>query len=63
MNTNGHRLLTAEDLAGRWQVPTGHIYRMARDGRLQAVELGRYKRFTRDAIEQFESAGGTGGER
>lgn len=53
------RLLTAEDLAERWQVPKAHVYRLAREGRLPCVELGRYKRFRIDAVEAFESAGGT----
>jgi excisionase family DNA binding protein len=54
------RLLTADELALRWQVPRGHVYRLARDGRLPCVELGRYKRFSLDAVQDFETAGGTG---
>jgi excisionase family DNA binding protein len=58
--TNGNgRLLTADQLAERWQVPTSQVYRLVRDGRLCAVELGRYKRFRLDAIEEYESSGGT----
>lgn len=52
-------LLTAEDLAARWQVPRSHVYRLAREGRLPVVELGRYKRFTLAAIQEFELHGGT----
>lgn len=48
------QLLTAEQLAERWQVPKAHVYRLARDGRIPVVELGRYKRFRVDAIERFE---------
>jgi len=48
------RLLTAEDLAERWAVPKSHVYRLAREGRIPVVELGRYKRFRLDAIERFE---------
>jgi excisionase family DNA binding protein len=51
-------LLTADDLAARWQVPKSHVYRLAREGKLPVVELGRYKRFRLVAIEQFEAAGG-----
>ena len=48
------QLLTAEQLADRWQVPKSHVYRLAREGRIPTVELGRYKRFRIDAIERFE---------
>lgn len=52
------RLFTAEDVAGRWQVPKSQVYRLAREGHLPVVELGRYKRFRVAAIEGFEKAGG-----
>lgn len=48
------QLLTAEQLAERWQVPTSHVYRLARDGRIPSVRLGKYVRFTVAAIEKFE---------
>jgi excisionase family DNA binding protein len=50
------QLLTAAQLAERWQVPTSHVYRLAREGRVPCVELGRYKRFSLAAIEQFEES-------
>lgn len=53
------RLLTADDLAERWAVPTSHVYRLAREGRVPVVELGRYRRFRLEAVEQFERDGGT----
>ena len=53
-------LLTAEDLAERWQVPSSHVYRLTRSGRLPAVKLGRYYRYRLDAIEHFEAPGGAG---
>ena len=49
------QLLTAEQLAERWQVATTHVYRLSREGRIPTVELGRYKRFRLDAIERFEN--------
>lgn len=52
------RLLTADDLAARWQVPQGHVYRLAREGKLPVVRLGRYRRFRLAEIEGFEMAGG-----
>jgi excisionase family DNA binding protein len=52
------QLLTAEQLARRWQTSTAHVYRLAREGRIPCVELGRYKRFRLEAVEAFEAAGG-----
>lgn len=48
------QLLTAEQLSERWQVPKSHVYRLARDGKIPTVELGRYRRWRLDAIEAFE---------
>jgi excisionase family DNA binding protein len=48
------QLLTAEQLARRWQVPLSHVYRLTRGGRIPVVKLGRYYRFRLDAIERFE---------
>jgi excisionase family DNA binding protein len=50
------QLLTAEQLAARWQVPKSHVYRLAREGQIPTVELGRYRRWRLDAIEQFEQS-------
>ena len=47
-----HRRAAAE----RWQVPKSHVYRLAREGQIPTVELGRYRRWRVDAIEQFEQA-------
>lgn len=49
------RLMTAKDLAKRWQVPESQVYRLAREGRIPAVRLGRYWRFRLDLIEQWET--------
>ena len=48
------RLLTADELAARWQVPKAHVYRLTRDGAIPAVKLGRYYRYRTDAIEAWE---------
>jgi excisionase family DNA binding protein len=58
--TTPTKLLTAADLADRWGIPQGQVYRLARDGRLASVRLGRYRRFSLPAIEAFEQKGGTG---
>jgi len=52
------RLMTADDVAERWQVPKSHVYRLERTGKLPSVRLGRYRRFRPDAIEEFERDGG-----
>jgi excisionase family DNA binding protein len=49
------KLLTAEDLAERWQVPTSHVYRLTRAAAIPVVKLGRYYRYRLDAIERFEN--------
>jgi excisionase family DNA binding protein len=50
------QLLTAEQLAERFQVPVSQIYRLTRDGTLPAVRLGRYYRYSPAAIEAFETS-------
>ncbi len=52
------KLLTPEEVAQRFQIPRSHVYRMARDGRLPCVSLGRYRRFRAEVIEQWERDGG-----
>ena len=48
------RLLTAEDLAHRWQVPTSWVYAKTRSGELPKVPLpGRYYRYRRESIEHW----------
>ena len=53
------RLLTAADLAERWQVPSSWVYAATRRGLLPTVHLGRYYRFRLEAIREFEARGGT----
>jgi excisionase family DNA binding protein len=52
------RLLTAEELAYRWQVPKSHVYRLSREGRIPTVKLGKYYRYRLDAIAAWEVAHG-----
>jgi excisionase family DNA binding protein len=49
------QLLTAEQLAERWQVPKSQVYALTRAGQVPAVKLGRYYRYRLDAIERWES--------
>jgi excisionase family DNA binding protein len=51
------QLLTAEQLARRWQVPPSHAYRLTREGRIPVVKLGRYYRYRPDAIDHLELRG------
>ncbi len=48
------QLLTADQLAERWQVPKSHVYRLTREGAIPFVKLGRYYRYRLPAIETFE---------
>jgi hypothetical protein len=51
------QLWTAAQLGRRWQGPTSHVYRLAREGLIPSVRLGRYVRFQIDVIEAFERDG------
>jgi excisionase family DNA binding protein len=48
------QLMTAEQLADRWQVPKAHVYALTRRGEIPAVRLGKYYRYRLDQIESFE---------
>jgi excisionase family DNA binding protein len=50
------RLLTAEQLADRYQLTVAQIYRLTREGVLPHVKLGRYYRYRLEAVEAFERA-------
>lgn len=60
LSTEPQRLLSADELAARWGVAVAHVYTLVRTGRLPAVRLGKYVRFSRAAIDEFERQGGTG---
>jgi excisionase family DNA binding protein len=47
----GDRLLTAREVQGLLQVDATTIYRMAADGRLPAVKVGRQWRFPREGVD------------
>ena len=46
-------LLTAEQVASMLGVPKTWIYEQSRKGLIPTVELGRYRRFRREAIEAW----------
>ena len=56
------RLLDAEALADRWLVSKAHVYRLAREGRVPTVRIGRYFRFRLEAIERWEAENEAGAD-
>jgi excisionase family DNA binding protein len=48
------QLLTADELAERWQVPKAHVYARTRRAEIPHVKLGKYYRYRLDQIEAFE---------
>ncbi len=57
-HSSAKSLLSADDLADRWQVRRSQVYRLTRDGHVPVVRLGRYYRYRLDAVEDFENRGG-----
>jgi excisionase family DNA binding protein len=51
-----NRLLTAEEIAERLNVPTSWVYSAARNGELPAVRLGRYVRFDESDVADWVDA-------
>jgi excisionase family DNA binding protein len=48
------RLLTAQDLAERWQVSDKLIFKMAAKGEIPCVRFGRRVRFHPEVIAELE---------
>ena len=46
-------LLTAAEVAELLGVPTSWVYQQSRAGRIPTVTLGRYRRYRREAIEEW----------
>jgi excisionase family DNA binding protein len=60
--TNGAQLLTAEELARRWQIKPATVYALARKGTIPTVRFGpRLVRFRLVEVERFEAGGGVSG--
>jgi excisionase family DNA binding protein len=47
------RLLTPDELAEMLAIPRSQIYRLAREGDLPAVRLGRYVRFDEEEVREW----------
>jgi excisionase family DNA binding protein len=53
-------MMTAKDIQRLLQVDRSTVYRMADDGRLPAIKVGRQWRFPKNAVERFLESGGKG---
>jgi excisionase family DNA binding protein len=47
------KLLTADDVAELLGVPKSWVYEQSRLGRIPTVTLGRYRRYRREAIDEW----------
>jgi excisionase family DNA binding protein len=47
------RLLTAAEVAELLHVPVSWVRESTRSGAMPCVELGRYRRYRRDAVEEW----------
>lgn len=56
------RLLMAEDVADRLNVPVSWVYAAARRGQFPSVKNGRYVRFRPEDVETWIRNGGQGVE-
>jgi hypothetical protein len=48
------KLLSAKDLAARWNVPSTWVLEQHRSGRLRGRKFGKYVRFEESAVRTFE---------
>lgn len=51
--------LKAEEVAGLLRIPLDSVYRLAKQGVIPSVQVGRRRRFFVDQLETWRSAGGT----
>ena len=56
-------LLTVAEVAERLQLGRSTVYRLAKDGDLEAVQIGRAVRFEPEAVDAFIASRRTGPER
>jgi len=50
-----HAVLTTAQLAARWQLPQTSVCKLAREGSIPAMRLGKHWRFSLTAIERWEA--------
>jgi len=58
MAPDSNALMTASQVAERWQVAVDAVYRPSQRGALPCVRVGRYVRFRPESVERFEREGG-----
>lgn len=58
-----HRLLSADELAGRLGVDTNTLYRWSRGGRIPALKVGRWWRFRLEDVERALASASSSGWR
>jgi excisionase family DNA binding protein len=46
-------LLDPQQVAARLNVPDSYVYDVARQGKLKTVRIGKYLRFTEDAVKEY----------
>lgn len=63
MESNGHRLLTAKQVAEQLQVSEEFVQASARRGDLTCVQLGRVRRFRQHEVEEWIESKATRGRR
>ncbi|WP_430336323.1 helix-turn-helix domain-containing protein [Rhodococcus sp. ACT016] len=49
-------LLTAIELAERWQISSRTVYRLAQAGEISSIRIGDSVRFTEEAVQAYETA-------
>jgi excisionase family DNA binding protein len=53
IDSEAGQLLTAEEVAQMLKVKKSWVFTAAREGNLPVVKLGRYRRFRREAVEDW----------
>ena len=55
MSGGGDQVLTIEELSDYLKVPVSTLYKLAREGSVPAVKVGKHWRFHKDAIDRWMS--------
>jgi excisionase family DNA binding protein len=58
LSAGDERLLTPDEVATRWSVGKSQVWRLAREGQLPVVRIGRYVRFRAADLSEWERKGG-----
>ena len=52
------KVITAKDVATRWRVSEGTVYRAIHAGKLKAFRVGKALRVKQDEVERYEDVDG-----